>query len=205
MSRCLSAPDSALLSLYKPALSVVHSPAQRTHPSSPHIPPLSPRRRRSTRHPTHPSTGQLAPTMLAPPASASAPAAAPRPADAAKGRRPAAAPFFMPEDDAADAFYRKRGADPETGCLVPPDADADAAVPDLTSLQTGGGGGVYAAYRRWFARGARGVRLPEKGEEEPPARGTPLERRVQAGSWTAMVLLLILTAYFLMRETSSLT
>ncbi|KAJ7481700.1 hypothetical protein FB451DRAFT_1394335 [Mycena latifolia] len=117
-----------------------------------------------------------------------------------KGRRSDASPFYMHEDE-EDAFYssRKGSADLEAGCLLPP--DGDGTVPNLTSTKTGRRGSIYAAYRRWFSHGASraGVQLAEKGDE-PRNRASTLERRVQVGSWTAMVILLVLTIYFLMRE-----
>ncbi|KAJ7135476.1 hypothetical protein C8R43DRAFT_1021222 [Mycena crocata] len=107
------------------------------------------------------------------------------------------APFYMHED--IDPFYnpRKSSADDmEAGCLVPGDAD-DCDVPDLTSKKTSRRG-MYAAYRHWF-RGGSTVHLAEKSVESR-RRASLFERRLQTGSWCAMVVLLILTIYFLMRE-----
>ncbi|KAJ7701817.1 hypothetical protein B0H17DRAFT_1195034 [Mycena rosella] len=125
---------------------------------------------------------------------------------APKGRRSDAARFYAHEvDEDEDAFYSSRKSstdlDLETGCLIPP--DADAAVPDLASPQTSRRR-IYAAYRRWFScRGGGGgasVRLAQEKGGEPPYRTSTLERRVMAGSWSAMVVLLVLTVYFLRRE-----
>jgi hypothetical protein len=79
-----------------------------------------------------------------------------------------------------------------------------------------------AAYRRWFSqRTTPQIQLPvvvaEKGGAHANAnpgantdvypdvyreRASKFERRLQAGSWCAMVVLMLLTIYFLMRETS---
>ncbi|KAJ7507334.1 hypothetical protein B0H11DRAFT_2219151 [Mycena galericulata] len=106
--------------------------------------------------------------------------------------------FYMHQDE--DSFYtsRKSSTDIEAGCLVP--SDDDIAVPDLTANKSRRGS-IYAAYRRWFARGsphASGtVQLGEKVEQR---RAWILERRLQTGSWCAMVVLLLLTIYFLIHE-----
>jgi len=84
----------------------------------------------------------------------------------------------------------------EAGCLVP--TDSDAAVPDSTSKKNRRSS-IYAASRRWFPRGSprsSAVHLPLEKGAEPRA----LERRLQVGSWCAMVVLLMLTIYFLQRE-----
>jgi hypothetical protein len=107
-----------------------------------------------------------------------------------------------------DSFYhsRKSSIDIEGGCLVPSDS-ADGAMPDLTSKKTSRRG-IYAEYRRWFKQSsprASAIQLPlaEKSAEylEPRYRSSKFERRLQTGSWCAMVVLLVLTIYFLMRET----
>ncbi|KAJ6591169.1 hypothetical protein DFH09DRAFT_1073908 [Mycena vulgaris] len=128
----------------------------------------------------------------------------PLPSSPAPSRRPSyeaalrrSEPFYMHDED---SFYSSR-ADLEAGCLIPP--DADSAVPDLTSTKTNRDG-IYAAYRRWFRR-ASAVRLPvaEKGErtsDSEDSEPSSLERRIQAGAWSAMLVLLFLTIYFLMRE-----
>lgn len=152
--------------------------------------------------PHHISSGytlNLKPLMLGPLASSSYPYPAPArggPSHDPMARRADGAPFFLHED--ADAFYNSRtsSADVEAGCLVP--TDSDAAVPDLASKKNRRSS-IYIASRRWFPRASprsSAVHLPlEKGAEP---RG--LERRLQAGSWCAMVVLLMLTIYFLKRE-----
>jgi len=117
-------------------------------------------------------------------------------------RRADSAPFFMHDDQ--DSFYsRTSSADIEAACLVPADS-TDGAMPDLTSNKTRRG--IYAEYRRWFSRNSphtQTIQLPtvEKGADlEPRYRASKFERRLQTGSWCAMVVLLLLTIYFLMRE-----
>ncbi|KAJ7031585.1 hypothetical protein C8F04DRAFT_1185752 [Mycena alexandri] len=115
-------------------------------------------------------------------------------------RRSDAAPFYMHQGE-EDAFYSSRKSssemDMEAGCLVP---DGDDAVPDLTTRKTSRRG-IYAAYRRWFSRRSAGVQLSEKDlEPRHRDRGSKFERRLQMGSWTAMVVLLLLTIYFLIHE-----
>ncbi|KAJ7767374.1 hypothetical protein B0H14DRAFT_360009 [Mycena olivaceomarginata] len=131
------------------------------------------------------------------------------------------APFFM--HDTPDSFYhnRKTSADLEAGCLVPCDS-LDGPMPDLPSPSKAPRRGLYAAYRRWFSqRTTPQIQLPvavaEKGGAHANAnpgantdvypdvyrdRASKFERRLQAGSWCAMVVLMLLTIYFLMRETS---
>ncbi|KAJ7757088.1 hypothetical protein B0H16DRAFT_678119 [Mycena metata] len=114
-------------------------------------------------------------------------------------RRSEAAPFYM-HDGEEDTFYSSRTSsemDMETGCLVP---DGDDAVPDLTTRKTSRRG-IYAAYRRWFSRRSAGVQLTEKDlDARHRDRGSRFEWRLQVGSWTAMVVLLLLTIYFLIHE-----
>ncbi|KAJ7177898.1 hypothetical protein C8R46DRAFT_1212634 [Mycena filopes] len=122
---------------------------------------------------------------------------------ATPARRSDTAPFYMHVEE-EDSFYSGRKStssemDLEAGCLVP---DNDGDVPDLTARKTSRRG-IYAAYRRWFSRrGAAGVQLATEkdADERYHDRGSKLEQRLQVGSWTAMVVLLLLTIYFLMHE-----
>ncbi|KAJ7777891.1 hypothetical protein DFH07DRAFT_568155 [Mycena maculata] len=140
---------------------------------------------------------ELMPSPIA--SSSSSPLSPARASYEPTARRGDAAPFYMHEDS-QDSFYssRKSSTDMEAGWLVP--SDADAAVPDLTADKTSRRG-IYAAYRRWFARGATVQLGVEKGSDrEPRFRTTVFERRLQTGSWCAMVVLILLTVYFLIRE-----
>ncbi|KAJ6511425.1 hypothetical protein C8R47DRAFT_1207764 [Mycena vitilis] len=123
-------------------------------------------------------------------------------------RRSDSPSFFMHE--AHDSFYhthsRKNSADLEAACLIP-SSPTDDTMQDLTFKHTSRRG-IYAEYRRWFSGGsphAPGIQLPlaEKGvaELDPRYRTSKFERRLVAGSWCAMLVLLVLTVYFLVRET----
>nr|GAT43289.1 predicted protein [Mycena chlorophos] len=115
--------------------------------------------------------------------------------------------------DTTDAFYYRSSADLESGrnlkCLVP-GSDLDGAVPDMTHTHKRNRRGLYAAYRRWFRRSSANsaaIQLPltEKDREDLETHrmgltSSILERRLQAGSWIAMIILLILTVYFFIRE-----
>ncbi|KAJ7216524.1 hypothetical protein GGX14DRAFT_562085 [Mycena pura] len=113
--------------------------------------------------------------------------------------------FYMYVDASEFQHHSRKSADLETGLLVP--GAATDAVPDLAAKQTSRRG-IYAAYpgRFWFPRGSATQQPTEKatGAAEPSAnaryRPSKLEWRLQAGSWIAMLLLLLLTIYFLMRE-----
>ncbi|KAJ6618689.1 hypothetical protein B0H10DRAFT_1947325 [Mycena sp. CBHHK59/15] len=109
-------------------------------------------------------------------------------------------PFFLHVvHEEEDSFYtgRNNNANLEAGCLVP----SDTAIPDLTPKKTNRRN-LYVAYRRWFAgEAARIAQLTEKEKgTEQRYWVSKLERRVQLGSWCAMVILLGLTILFFFRE-----
>ncbi|KAJ6588517.1 hypothetical protein B0H19DRAFT_1248168 [Mycena capillaripes] len=116
--------------------------------------------------------------------------------DPSSSRRSDAAPFYMHEDR-SDSFRHSRKSSPdiEAGRL-PSDSADDTIMSKKSNLR-----GV------WFTRApahASAMQLPltEKGADlDPRYRTSKFEQRLQTGSWCAMVVLLVLTIYFLMRET----
>ncbi|KAJ7220446.1 hypothetical protein B0H12DRAFT_313356 [Mycena haematopus] len=125
-------------------------------------------------------------------------------------RRSDSTPFFMHNDH--DSFYhsRKSSLDLEAGCLVPADS-IDGTTPNPTSAPSKPKkGSRRSAYQVWFSQNtphSQAAQLPTvesyKGaaEFEPRLRSSKFERRLAAGSWCGMLALMVLTIYFLMRET----
>ncbi|KAJ7628645.1 hypothetical protein FB45DRAFT_1004185 [Roridomyces roridus] len=119
-------------------------------------------------------------------------------------RRPSgsAITFYLQED--VDSFYanRRSSDDLEAGCLVPTNDPADdgGAGPDISS--TTPRPGVYAAYRHWLRAGSPRSPPPEKqrGAEVVLTRAAVFERRMRTGSLCAMLVLALLTVWFMMHE-----
>ncbi|KAJ6481799.1 hypothetical protein C8R45DRAFT_1100212 [Mycena sanguinolenta] len=111
-------------------------------------------------------------------------------------RRADSVPFFQYDDQ--DSFYhsRKSSADIEASCLIPNDSidSTMSDVPSTPSKKTRRN--TYPDPHGWFEfRKTPLLPIAEHSTEQK------FEKRLAAGSWCAMVALLLLTIYFLMRET----
>ncbi|KAJ7291068.1 hypothetical protein C8J57DRAFT_208927 [Mycena rebaudengoi] len=111
-------------------------------------------------------------------------------------------PYFIHDAEYDSDFYRSHLSDAETGRLVP----SDRSMPDLASNNKNRRM-LYAAYRRWFARGSPSDEkskqhlIPEKGfATETEQSSLKVERRIQLGSCLAVLVLLSLTIWFVRRE-----
>ncbi|KAF7366448.1 hypothetical protein MSAN_00901800 [Mycena sanguinolenta] len=114
-------------------------------------------------------------------------------------RRADSAPFFQYDDQ--DSFYhsRKSSADIEASCLVPSDP-TDSTMSDLPpSPSKKTRRNTYPDPHGWFE--FRKTPLLPIAENPKATAERKFERRLAAGSWCAMLALLLLTIYFLMRET----